>query len=145
MNNEVPKFDPSSFKNNPYSRRIEKPWGHEIHWVPADAPYMGKVLYLKAGCRFSLQIHETKLESWWLASGEALLIWDDDKGNLKETKLEKLKGYTLNAGQRHRIQAITDCEVIEVSMPEGGTTWRLEDDYERPDETPEQRSKERGE
>jgi hypothetical protein len=40
---------------------------------------------------------------------------------------------------------ITDCDIIEVSTPEQGTTWRLEDDYARPDETPQQRKIERGE
>jgi len=44
-------------------------------------------------------------------------------------------------GQRHRHQAVTDCDVMEVSTPESGTTWRLEDDFSRPDETPEQRKK----
>jgi mannose-6-phosphate isomerase len=54
-------------------------------------------------------------------------------------------GYSTQVGQKHRLKAITDCDIIEVSTPEAGTTWRLEDDYARPDETPEQRRLERGE
>jgi hypothetical protein len=38
---------------------------------------------------------------------------------------------------------ITDCDVVEVSTPELGTTWRLEDDFARPHETPQQRALER--
>jgi hypothetical protein len=38
---------------------------------------------------------------------------------------------------------ITDCDIIEASTPELGTTWRLEDDFARPDETPAQRELER--
>ncbi len=49
MNTDVPIFDPTQFTQEPYSLRIEKPWGHEIHWVPADAPYMGKVLHINEG------------------------------------------------------------------------------------------------
>ncbi|MGA2968165.1 MAG: hypothetical protein ABSD69_03295, partial [Candidatus Levyibacteriota bacterium] len=55
------------------------------------------------------------------------------------------KGYTTLIGQRHRLCGITDCDIIEFSTPEKGTTLRLEDDYKRPDETPEQRKIERGE
>ena len=78
-------------------------------------------------------------------SGRAKLIWDNNKGELIETELEPGKGYTISTGQRHRMEAITDCDIIEVSTKEKGTTWRLEDDYGRPDETPEERKKERGE
>lgn len=142
---DAPTFDPSGFSNEPYVKRLEKPWGYEFHWVPEGAPYMGKVLHISAGCQFSLQLHDSKQESWWLLSGDALLIWDNNKGELTETKMEMQKGYTLAIGQRHRIRAITDCDVLEVSTPEQGTTWRLEDDYSRPNETPEQRKIERQE
>ena len=46
-------------------------------------------------------------------------------------------------GQRHRLIGITDCDIFEVSTPEIGTTFRLEDDYKRPDETEEMRIKDR--
>ena len=77
--------------------------------------------------------------------GEAKIIWDDQNGNLVETEMESGKGYSCAVGQRHRLAGITDCDIIEVSTPEIGITHRLEDDYSRPDETPEQRKKERGE
>jgi hypothetical protein len=38
---------------------------------------------------------------------------------------------------------ITDCDILEVSTPEIGTTFRLEDDFKRPDETEELRKEER--
>lgn len=145
MNDSVPKFDSSDFKNDSYAKRIEKPWGYEIHWVPADAPYMGKIEHLNAGCRMSLQVHDEKRESWLLISGRASVIWENSDGKLTETELEIGKGYTIKIGQKHRLKGITDCDIIEVSTPETGTTWRLEDDYQRPDETPDQRKKERGE
>ena len=78
-------------------------------------------------------------------NGSAKVIWENSDGNLIETELESGKGYTCALGQKHRLMGITDCDIIEVSTPELGTTLRLEDDYKRPDETPEQRKKERGE
>ncbi len=141
---EMNNVDKSKFNNSPYSKKVEKPWGWEIHWVPEDKPYIGKILHINAGARLSLQQHDQKQESWFIMNGQAKVIWDDPEGNLIETELEPGQGYTTEIGQRHRLVGITDCDVVEVSTPEAGTTFRLEDDYARPDETPEQRKKERG-
>lgn len=139
----APSYDPSGFDNQPTSRSIEKPWGYELHWVPANAPYMGKILHIKAGARLSLQVHDAKQESWLILSGRAKVIWQDNSGQLIETELTPKQGYSTKIGQKHRLVGITDCDILEVSTPELGTTWRLEDDYARPNETPEQRAKER--
>jgi len=138
-------FDQKNFSNNPYVKRVEKPWGYELHWVPEGKPYLGKLLHINKGARISLQIHDQKQESWFLINGRAKIIWDNNEGQLIETEMQKEVGYSCLIGQRHRLCGITDCEIIEVSTPEKGTTLRLEDDYARPDETPEQRKKERGE
>ncbi len=119
------------FDNKPYARRVEKPWGWEIHWVPDDRPYMGKIEHIKAGCRLSLQYHDKKQESWLLINGRAKVIWDNAEGELVETELEAGKGFSCDLGQRHRLVGITDCDIVEVSTPEIGTTFRLEDDYKR--------------
>ena len=63
--NNIPHFDKSKFTNQPYVKKVEKPWGYELHWVPADKPYMGKIEHLNAGARMSLQIHDQKQESWF--------------------------------------------------------------------------------
>lgn len=127
-------FDPKTFSNTPYQKKIEKPWGYEIHWVPEEKPYMGKVLHINAGKRLSLQYHDKKEETWFLMNGRAKVMWDNNKGELIETELQKNLGYSCIIGQRHRLIGITDCDIIEVSTPETGTTHRLEDDYKRPDE-----------
>lgn len=131
--------------SEPYVKRIEKPWGYELHWVKDTMPYMGKVLHITSGKRLSLQAHDQKRESWFIISGKAKIIWDNPQGNLIETEMEPGKGYTCATGQRHRLMGITDCDIIEVSTPEMGTTYRLKDDYKRPDETEQQRKIERGE
>ena len=142
-NKPVLQYDPATFSVEPHAKRIEKPWGYEIHWVAADAPYMGKILHINAGARFSLQIHDAKQESWLLVNGQAAVVWEDETGELVQTELKPGQGYSTKLGQRHRLIGVTNCDVVEVSTPELGTTWRLEDDYARPHETPEQRAAER--
>ncbi len=142
---DLKNIDKSKFNLEGYVKKVDKPWGYELHWVREGMPYMGKVLHINAGCRLSLQVHEIKQESYWLINGECNLILENSSGELEAVKMEKGKGYTTYAGQKHRHQAVTDCDVIESSMNEQGTTIRLEDDYSRPDETPEQRKIERGE
>lgn len=120
--------------NEPYIKRIKKPWGYELHFVPEGMPYMGKLLHIDSGKRLSLQSHDQKEESWFLIKGRVKIIWDDENGELTETEMRIGSGYTCKVNQRHRLVGITDCDIIEVSTPERGTTYRLEDDYKRPDE-----------
>ena len=145
MSDQAPTYDPSNFSNDPYVKRVEKPWGYELHWVRDNEPYIGKVLHINAGARLSLQVHDEKSESWFMMNGRASVIWENNQGELIETELQPGQGYSTKVGQKHRLKGITDCDIVEVSTPEAGTTWRLEDDFARPDETPEQRKKERGE
>ena len=145
MNQNPPTFDTSTYDTEPYVKRVEKPWGYELHWVREDAPYIGKVLHVNAGARLSLQVHDQKQESWFIMNGKAAVIWENNKGEMIETELQSGVGYSTRLGQKHRLKGLTDADILEVSTPEAGTTWRLEDDYTRPHETPEQRKKERGE
>lgn len=140
---DAPKFSTADFSNDPYVLRVEKPWGYELHWVTPDAPYMGKILHINQGARLSLQLHDEKQESWLLMQGKAAVIWENAQGELIQTELQPGQGYSTKLGQRHRLVGLTDCDVVEVSTPELGTTWRLDDDYARPHETPEQRDIER--
>jgi mannose-6-phosphate isomerase-like protein (cupin superfamily) len=142
MDTAIPAYDSAHFDTSAYVRRIDKPWGYELHWVPQDAPYMGKLIHVNAGARLSLQIHDQKQESWFIIAGKGAVIWENEQGELIETPLETGVGYTTQIGQRHRLKGITDCDIIEVSTPEAGTTWRLEDDYARKHQTPEERQSE---
>jgi len=139
---QVPAFNPSTFSTAAYVKRVEKPWGYELHWVPEDVPYMGKLIHVNEGARLSLQVHDKKQESWFIVNGRGAVIWEDNNGEMTETELQPGVGYTTQIGQKHRLKGITDCDIIEVSTPEAGTTWRLEDDYARSHQTPEQRAAE---
>jgi mannose-6-phosphate isomerase-like protein (cupin superfamily) len=143
MNDQpIPQFDPSTFLTDPYVKRIDKPWGYELHWVPEDAPYMGKIIHVDAGKQLSLQIHDQKQESYFTMNGRGALIWENNKGEMVETEILPGKGYSTKVGQKHRLKGITDCDIIEASTPEAGTTWRLEDDYSRTHQTPQERAAE---
>jgi mannose-6-phosphate isomerase-like protein (cupin superfamily) len=128
----------SSFSLAPQALRVEKPWGHEVVWAQTDA-YAGKLIHIKAGRRLSLQYHKEKTETQCLLSGRATLVIDGPDGMMHEVEMEPGKGYTIHPDQRHRLIALEDCVVVEVSTPEKGKTVRLQDDYARPDETDELR------
>ena len=114
---------------------IEKPWGREIILSTPNLPYTAKILEIKAGKRLSLQYHDQKLETLCLFSGEANIIWGKDQASLLTEKMVENQGYTITPGTVHRFEAITDCQLFEASTPETGTTYRLEDDSKRLDET----------
>ncbi len=140
---DLSQFDKTTFSNVPFLKKVEKPWGYELIFTNDSLPYAGKIMHITAGKRLSLQVHDKKQESYFLTSGRCKLIVDNNKGELVEIELEPQKGYTVMIGQRHRLQGITDCDIFEVSSPETGTTYRLEDDYQRPDETETMRKQER--
>ena len=139
--------DTSKFSTESYSKKVEKPWGWEIHLVPDDYPYMFKILHINAGKRLSLQRHNPgktspgKVESWVLQNGRAKVLFENSEGEMVEKELKTGEAYGSVVGQKHRLIGITDCDVVEASSPEGdGTTERLEDDFNRPDETADMRA-----
>lgn len=120
---------------DPFCQRIEKPWGYELLFTPPGKPYAGKLIHVDAGRRLSLQFHDAKLETLLLLRGRAELQIDDADGVLRTIAMQPGAGYSVVPGQRHRLIAIEDCELVEASTAETGTTFRLEDDAGRVDET----------
>jgi mannose-6-phosphate isomerase-like protein (cupin superfamily) len=119
---------------------VDKPWGREIILTTPDLPYTAKILEIKAGQRLSLQYHDQKTETLCLISGEANIIWGTDQNNLTTEKMIQKNGYTIVPNTIHRFEAITDCQIYEASTGEIGTTYRLQDDTGRPNETEEIRN-----
>jgi mannose-6-phosphate isomerase-like protein (cupin superfamily) len=109
--------------------RVEKPWGHELWWAHTDR-YVGKILHVKAGHRLSLQYHERKDETIHLWRGELQLVLDEGDG-LVEHVMRPGESYHVKPLTRHRMVAITDCDILEVSTPEVQDVVRLEDAYGR--------------
>ena len=112
-------------------RRIEKPWGYEIIWAVTDQ-YVGKILHIKAGGRLSYQYHERKEETLRVQSGKLRMTFDLCEGQGEEVK-DMVEGdvFHVAPGTRHRMEGLTDVDVIEVSTPELDDVVRLKDDYGR--------------
>lgn len=140
MDDFLKNINKGAFSNPPYVKKINKPWGYELHLVPENSDFMMKIIHINAGHRLSLQAHSDKWEAWVLKSGDARLILENRDGVLEEVTMQPGVGYTSKLGQKHRLKAgSSDAEIFEASTPEKGTTYRLEDDYSRPDETEEMR------
>jgi mannose-6-phosphate isomerase len=109
--------------------RVEKPWGYELHWAKTDR-YVGKLIHVNAGHALSLQFHKVKDETIYLHSGR--LVFETQEG-------EKLVKRDMHPGEHvhitpktiHRMTAVEDSDIFEVSTPELDDVVRLEDRYGR--------------
>jgi mannose-6-phosphate isomerase len=112
-------------------RRVEKPWGHELIWAQTDV-YVGKVLFVKAGQALSLQFHREKDESWLVHSGRARLeLGDAGESVLLEEIVGPGAAFHYAPGTVHRVTALEDTTILEVSTPQIEDVVRLEDAYGR--------------
>ena len=112
-------------------RRVEKPWGWELIWAHADA-YVGKILFVRAGESLSLQFHRAKDESWYVQSGRARLeLGDAGQEALDEEVVTAGACFHFSPGTVHRITALEDTTILEVSTPQLDDIVRLEDRYGR--------------
>jgi len=110
-------------------KRVEKPWGYELHWALTPR-YVGKILHINAGHALSLQYHNVKEETILLWSGR--MLFEIQEGGA-------LVGKQMRPGDRvhvtpktvHRMTALEDCDVFEVSTPELDDVVRVEDRYGR--------------
>ena len=112
-------------------RRVEKPWGWELIWALTDR-YCGKLLFVRAGEALSLQYHEQKDESWYVQEGRAeleLSTLDADERDVVEITAGDC--FRFRPRTVHRVRALEDTLVIEVSTPEIDDVVRLEDAYGR--------------
>ena len=113
------------------SRRVEKPWGYELIWAHGDA-YVGKVLFVRAGESLSLQFHRQKDESWLVQSGRAKLeLGSAGDAVLKVEVVAAGATFRFRPGTVHRVTALADTTIIEVSTPHLDDVVRLEDSYGR--------------
>ncbi len=123
----VNSLDPWAFD----VRKVEKPWGHELIWALTDV-YCGKVLFVKAGAALSLQFHNEKDESWLVQSGRAKLeLGEAGQRVLHEEVIGAGAAFRYRPGTVHRVTALEDTTILEVSTPHLDDVVRLEDLYGR--------------
>jgi mannose-6-phosphate isomerase-like protein (cupin superfamily) len=138
---------------------VPKPWGHETIWAKTDR-YVGKILHIKAGHALSVQYHNRKDETVFLLSG-VLKYWVQASGSgqraggsgpsphrtagtgetpvaarsaipeMRDVNLQVGDSFRITPGTIHYMEAVTDCDVLEVSTPELDDVVRLKDRYGR--------------
>jgi mannose-6-phosphate isomerase-like protein (cupin superfamily) len=137
---------------------VPKPWGHETIWAKTDR-YVGKILHIRAGHALSVQYHNRKDETVYLLSG-VLKYWvqreargqrpDATAGahrtagtgetpaaarsaipEMTDVNLKVGDSFRVTPGTIHYMEAVTDCDVLEVSTPELDDVVRLKDRYGR--------------
>ena len=111
-------------------RHVPKPWGHETIWAVTDR-YVGKILHVRAGESLSLQYHQKKEETIRILSGLLRLEVGREGESLRAVELRPGDGWHIVPGLRHRMTAVEDTDVLEVSTPELDDVVRLEDRYGR--------------
>ncbi|MBV6520682.1 MAG: hypothetical protein MNPFHGCM_00800 [Gemmatimonadaceae bacterium] len=110
-------------------RTVNKPWGYETIWAHTDQ-YVGKILHIVAGESLSVQYHNVKDETVYLLSG-TMKYWVATDGELRDVHLREGDAYRITPGTVHYMEAITDCDVLEVSTPNLDDVVRLKDRYGR--------------
>jgi len=110
--------------------RVDKPWGYEIRWAVTDR-YLGKIIHVNQGEALSLQYHERK-DEWLLVSKGAVDIEIGGlEGELEARRMRAGDAVHLPPCTRHRVTAVEDSDIFEVSTPEIDDVVRLEDRYGR--------------
>jgi mannose-6-phosphate isomerase-like protein (cupin superfamily) len=110
--------------------RVPKPWGYEVVWARTDR-YVGKILHVRAGESLSLQYHRVKEETIRLLAGTLDLEVGAEGEPMRRVRLAPGDGWHVPPGLRHRMTAVEDCDILEVSTPELDDVVRLEDRYGR--------------
>jgi mannose-6-phosphate isomerase-like protein (cupin superfamily) len=113
--------------------KVEKPWGYELIWARSDA-YAGKILFVRAGEALSLQFHNVKDEAWYVLEGRAELeLGGPGERILNREVIGPGAAFRLPPGTVHRLIAVADTKIVEVSTAELDDVVRLEDRYGRSD------------
>jgi mannose-6-phosphate isomerase-like protein (cupin superfamily) len=109
---------------------VPKPWGHETIWA-RTARYVGKILHVRRGEALSLQYHQVKDETIRVLAGTIVLEVGGEDGRLESVRLGPGDGWHIPPRMRHRMTAVEDADVLEVSTPELDDVVRLADRYGR--------------
>ena len=111
-------------------RRVEKPWGHELIYGLTER-YCGKVLFVREGEELSLQFHERKDEVIYVHAGRIELEIGEEDGAAASEVVAPGRAFHLAPRVRHRLRALEDSLLLEVSTPELDDVVRLDDRYGR--------------
>jgi NDP-sugar pyrophosphorylase family protein/mannose-6-phosphate isomerase-like protein (cupin superfamily) len=111
-------------------RIVEKPWGREI-WLELNDKYCYKRIEIKGGFKTSYQIHNFKLETNYIIKGNAEVWLENDDCVVEKFYMSEGDFFTVLPGRKHRVIAISDIILQEVSTPEVDDVIRINDEFER--------------
>jgi mannose-6-phosphate isomerase len=116
-------------------KRVEKPWGYELIWALTDV-YCGKLLVVNAGQALSMQFHREKDESWYILAGRAEIEMAAAGESVPASEVVTPgAAFRITPGTVHRVKALEDTTILEVSTPQIDDVVRLDDVYGREDAT----------
>jgi mannose-6-phosphate isomerase len=111
--------------------RVDKPWGYELIWALTER-YCGKLIHVRAGEQLSLQFHRVKDEAWFVYEGKAEVELAPAGDALPASEVVGPgAAFHFVPGTVHRVRALEDTTILEVSTPEIDDVVRLEDRYGR--------------
>ena len=113
-------------------KRIDKPWGYELLYATTEL-YCGKVIFIRSGEQLSLQFHKKKDETIFVQFGRMELEIGEPGKPVDTEVVGPGRAFRLRPGTVHRMRALEDTTVLEVSTPEIDDVVRLEDRYGRAD------------
>jgi len=94
--------------------------------------FAGKLLFVKAGESLSLQFHNVKDEAWYVLEGRAQLeLSAPGERMLNNEVVAAGAAFHFPPGTVHRLTAVEDTTIVEVSTPQLEDVVRLEDRYGR--------------
>ena len=125
------EFQSKDYEGN-LPKIVTKPWGRE-EWLALNDVYCYKRLYINKGFKTSLQYHKLKRETNYIISGTAEVWLQNKAGEVEKKVMGAGSFFNVNPPQIHRIVALTDLVLQEVSTPEVDDVIRIEDDSKRPD------------
>ena len=131
--NMTESIQPGLMENNLYinnKKIVTKPWGREI-WLALNDKYCYKRIEIKAGFKTSYQLHNYKLETNYIIKGNAEVWLENDAGVVEKFYMNEGDFFTVLPTRKHRVIAISDIILQEVSTPEVDDVIRLNDEFNR--------------
>jgi len=113
-------------------KTVIKPWGKE-EWLELNDKYCYKRIYINAGYKTSYQYHQFKKETNYIISGEAEVWLENDEGVVEKRIMKAGEYFNVTPPKKHRVIALTDIILQEVSTPEVDDVFRIDDEFGRND------------
>lgn len=111
---------------------VHKPWGKE-EWLALNDAYCYKRIYINAGYKTSYQYHQFKQETNYIIEGTAEVWLENDEGVVEKKIMKAGEFFDVNPPKKHRVIAITDIILQEVSTPHVDDVFRINDEFNRVD------------